>query len=212
MEDNTNVGANEQIQQNAGTQPQVIVVQQPQQEQQPTQNQSGNAIFTQEQVNAIVSGRVSGLNAKIAELTKELETSKADTESYKSKFEQLEQKSVIAGAGIPDSIAEYAVFEIQKMSSNGKTFAENAADYVKANQSFIDAIKQGGQNINNLVNQQQGQQGATNGQQNVGQSALLQQLAGKQQSTNGAGTMSPNLMGTIDVDKVLAAEGLKRRR
>lgn len=207
-----NTGATEQTQQTSGAQPQVIVVHQPSQQQQPTQNQGGNAMFTQEQVNAIVGSRVSQLNAKIAELTKANETMKADADSYKTKFEQLEQKSILAGAGIPDTIAEYAMFEIAKMSANGKTFAENTAEYVKANESFINTIKQSGQSTPNQANQQAGQQGANNGQAQPNQSMLLQQLAGQATNTNGAGNMNPNVAGTLDVDKILAAEGLKRKR
>lgn len=206
MEDN-NVGTQGQQTQET-TQPQVIVVQQPQnqQAQQSMPNQQSAGLFSQEQVNAIVSGRVSQLNAKISEMTKTIETLTADAESYKTKIADFETSSALTKAGIPDNLTDYVKFEVNKLSSNGKSFADNLAEYVKANQSFIDSIKQSGN-----ANQQQAQQN-NNGMQ----SPLLQQLAGNQTgSTNGQGTSaiqgSQGLAG-INVDEVLAKEGLKRRK
>lgn len=211
MEDN-NVGTQGQQTQEA-TQPQVIVVQQPQQPQaqQSQPNQQSAGLFTQEQVNAIVSGRVSQLNAKISEMTKTIETLNADAESYKTKIADYETSSALTKAGIPDNLTDYVKFEVGKLSSNGKSFADNLNDYVKANQSFIDSIKQQGQ-----ANQQNNGNGAAT-QPNQGmQSPLLQQLAGKPASnTNGAGTASiqgsQGLAG-LDVDAILAKEGIKRRK
>lgn len=211
MEDN-NVGTQGQQTQEA-TQPQVIVVQQPQQPQaqQSQPNQQSAGLFTQEQVNAIVSGRVSQLNAKISEMTKTIETLNADAESYKTKIADYETSSALTKAGIPDNLTDYVKFEVGKLSSNGKSFADNLQDYVKANQSFIDSIKQQGQ-----TSQQNGGNGAAQ-QTNTGmQSPLLQQLAGKPASnTNGAGTASiqgsQGLAG-LDVDAILAKEGIKRRK
>lgn len=211
MEDN-NVGTQGQQTQEA-TQPQVIVVQQPQQPQaqQSQPNQQSAGLFTQEQVNAIVSGRVSQLNAKITEMTKTIETLNADAESYKTKIADYETSSALTKAGIPDSLTDYVKFEVGKLSSNGKSFADNLNDYVKANQSFIDSIKQQGQ-----ANQQSNGNGAA-AQSNTGmQSPLLQQLAGKPASnTNGAGTASVQSgqgLAGLDVDAILAKEGIKRRK
>lgn len=210
MEDN-NVGTQGQQTQEA-TQPQVIVVQQPQQPQaqQSQPNQQSAGLFTQEQVNAIVSGRVSQLNAKISEMTKTIETLNADAESYKTKIADYETSSALTKAGIPDNLTDYVKFEVGKLSSNGKSFADNLNDYVKANQSFIDSIKQQGQ-----ANQQNNGNGAA--QSNSGmQSPLLQQLAGKPASnTNGAGTASVQSgqgLAGLDVDAILAKEGIKRRK
>lgn len=213
MEDN-NVGTQGQQTQEA-TQPQVIVVQQPQQPQaqQSQPNQQSAGLFTQEQVNAIVSGRVSQLNAKITEMTKTIETLNADAESYKTKIADYETSSALTKAGIPDNLTDYVKFEVGKLSSNGKSFADNLQDYVKANQSFIDSIKQQGQ-----ASQQNNGNGAGAAvQSNVGmQSPLLQQLAGKQASnTNGAGTASVQSgqgLAGLDVDAILAKEGIKRRK
>lgn len=214
MEDN-NVGTQGQQTQET-TQPQVIVVQQPQQPQaqQSQPNQQSAGLFSQEQVNAIVSGRVTQLNAKISEMTKTIETLTADAESYKTKIADYETHAALTKAGIPENLTDYVKFEVGKLSSNGKSFADNLNDYVKANQSFIDSIKQQGQ-----ASQQNNGNGAAGAaaQSNAGmQSPLLQQLAGKQASnTNGAGTASVQSgqgLSGIDVDAVLAKEGLKRRK
>lgn len=214
MEDN-NVGTNGQQTESNAQQPQIVVVQpqtapQQSQPQQTTPNQSNVGLFNQEQVNAIVSGRVSQLNAKIAELTKENGTLKADAESYKNKFAELEQTSALTAAGIPANLTDYVKFEVSKLASNGKSFSDNLTDYVKANQAFIDSIKQSGQQNNN------GQQNG--GQQNTQplQSTLLQQLAGGQVNTNGAGTGAVQNNGNVSYDAetvktMLAKHGLKAR-
>ena len=219
MEDN-NVGTQGQQTESNAQQPQIVVLQpqaapQQPQPQQTTPNQSNVGLFTQEQVNAIVSGRVSQLNAKISEMTKTIETLTADTESYKTKIADYETSSALTKAGIPDSLTDYVKFEVGKLSSNGKSFADNLNDYVKANQSFIDSIKQQGQA--NQQNNGNGNGAGAAAQSNAGmQSPLLQQLAGKQASnTNGAGTASVQSgqgLSGIDVDAVLAKEGLKRRK
>ena len=167
-----------------------------------------NTMFTQEQVNSIVSGRVGALNAKIAELNSALETSQADASKFKAELDQYKQKADLAKAGIPESIADYAIFEISKLDGNGKTFAENAVEYAKANESFIKAI-QSKQDNNGMQNgtQQQGQLGM--------QSHLLQQLAGQLGNTNGAGNKSvqqTNDLSSLDMDKLLAEHGIKKRK
>ena len=168
-------------------------------------------MFTQDQVNSIVSGRVGNLNTRIAELSSQLETSKADAESYKTKYEALVQKTELSKLGIPESCHEYILFEVQKLMSNGKPFAENMAEYVKANESFINTIKANENNANN------GNSGnANNAGQGNQQSTLLQQLANNGgNNTNGAGnnhSVSNADMSGIDVDKILAAHGIKRRK
>lgn len=210
MEDN-NLGTTGQQTQENGVAPQIVLVQ-PQvaqsQAPQPQQNQQSAGLFNQEQVNAIVSGRVSGLNAKIAELTKANETLKQDAESFKTKFAELEQSSALTAAGIPSNLVDYVKFEVNKLSSNGKSFADNLKDYVTANQSFIDSIKQSGQS--QPAGQQNG--GQQQAQQTL-QSPMLQQLAGQVKNTNGQGTQSINNGAQgIDVDKLLAEHGLKRKK
>ena len=166
-------------------------------------------MFTQEQVNSIVSGRVGALNAKIAELNSALETSQADATKFKAELDQYREKADLAKVGIPESSAHFATFEISKLEGNGKTFAENAIEYAKANESFIKAI-QSKQDNNGMQNgiQQQGQLGM--------QSHLLQQLAGQLGSnTNGAGNKSLQLnndISSLDVDKLLAEHGIKKRK
>lgn len=168
-----------------------------------------NTMFTQEQVNSIVSGRVGALNAKIAELNGLLETSQADASKFKAELDQYKQKADLAKAGIPESIADYAIFEISKLDGNGKTFAENAVEYAKANESFIKAI-QSKQDNNGMQNgtQQQGQLGMQN--------HLLQQLVGQLgNNTNGAGNKSiqqNNDLSGLDMDKLLAEHGIKKRK
>lgn len=209
--DENNVGTNVEQTQGNGTTPQIVVVQPQSQQAQPSsQNQASAGLFTQEQVNAIVSGRVSSLNAKIAELTKANETLTADAESYKTKYTELEQTSALTAAGIPSNLTDYVKFEVNKLGSNGKSFADNLTEYVKANQSFIDSIKQ---SSSSGVNGQQ-----NGGQQNIQQSLqspLLQQLAGNNvTSTNGQGkgAIQNQGLGSLDVDAILAKEGIKRRK
>lgn len=211
--DENNVGTQGQQTESTAQQPQIVVVQPQtaqQQPQQTTPNQSNVGLFNQEQVNAIVSGRVSQLNAKIAELTKENETLKTDAESYKTKYAELEQTSALTAAGIPSNLTDYVKFEVNKLGSNGKSFADNLTEYVKANQSFIDSIKQS--SSSGVNGQQNG--GQQNAQQSL-QSPLLQQLAGKNvTSTNGqgGGAIQNQGLGSLDVDAILAKEGIKRRK
>lgn len=164
-------------------------------------------IFTQEQVNSIVAGRVTQLNTKITGLENDVNTYKSQAEDYKAKYEALEQKSLMTEAGIPASVEDYVRFEVAKLSSNGKSFADNFAEYVKANQSFIDTIKQ------NEGTGEGGDKGSGTQQQTGTQSTLLQQLASGSKNTNGSGTQSMNTgdMSGIDVEKILASRGIKRR-
>lgn len=164
-------------------------------------------IFTQEQVNSIVAGRVTQLNNKITGLENDVNTYKTQAEDYKAKYEALEQQSLMTEAGIPNSIKDYVKFEVSKLSSNGKSFSDNFAEYVKANQSFIDTIKQNEGSAG-------GSKNGSDNQNNTGtQSTLLQQLASGSKNTNGSGNQSMNTgdMSGIDVEKILASRGIKRR-
>lgn len=209
-----NVGTQDgqQTQQEGNATPQVIVVQpQSAPQQQQMQQTQPQGLFSQDQVNAIVSGRVNSLNQRITELTNENKTLKTDFESYKTKFEELEQTSALSQAGIPASLVDYVKFEVSKLSSNGKSFADNLGEYVKANQSFIDSIKQNGQSNNG---QQNGGQQST---QQTLQSPLLQKLAGEQVNTNGAGTGVIQNKGNAtfsdeDIARILARNGIKQRK
>lgn len=200
----------QQTQQEGTATPQVIVVQPQSAPQQPQAQQTQpQGLFSQEQVNAIVQGRVNSLNQRITELTNENKTLKTDFESYKTKFEELEQTSALNAVGIPANLVDYVKFEVSKLSSNGKSFADNLGEYVKANKSFIDSIKQSSQS--GVNGQQNGGQQST---QSSLQSPLLQQLAGGTvANTNGQGrgVVQNQGLGGLDIDAILAKEGIKRR-
>lgn len=100
------------------------------------------AVFTQEQVNNIISGRVNTLNQKIQELNNQLAQAQQLNVSYQTELNSFKQKSAAKSAGVPDAFVDFVVFEANKLAVNGKSFDDAIKEYVAANGSLFGVSNQ----------------------------------------------------------------------
>lgn len=135
MDNLTNATANVPItQQNVQSQPtQTQVVNQgyPTQPIQPAPN--NQALFTQEQLNSIIQGRVNPLNQRVQDLTNQLAQAQQLSQSYLNELQSYKNKEIVANAGVPAYMQEFVAFEAQKLAVNGKSFADAVKEYTQAN-------------------------------------------------------------------------------
>lgn len=97
-------------------------------------------MFTQEQVNDLIRGRVNELNKTIGELTQELSTEKSRSTTFSTELNSLKQASTLSKLGIqleidgkPNPMLDYLNFEIGKRVSDTKTFDVVAKEYIEGN-------------------------------------------------------------------------------
>lgn len=97
-------------------------------------------MFTQEQVNDLIRGRVNDLNKTIGELTQELSTTKSSSASFLTELNSLKQTSVLSKLGIqlevdgkPNPMLDFLNFEIGKNVSDTKPFDVVAKEYIEGN-------------------------------------------------------------------------------
>lgn len=144
---------NGQVQQNVQVQPvQPIVQAQPQ----PQQNVQ---LFTQEQVNSIVGGRVNQLNQKNAELSAQINQLTQLNADYLAKLTGYQNKEIAAKAGVPAQFVDYAIYEAGKLAVNGKSFEDAIKEIASANAQLFGANQMGNQSAPVTPNGQQIQQG-----------------------------------------------------
>lgn len=147
MDNLTNATANVPItQQNVQSQPtQTQVVNQgyPTQPIQPAPN--NQALFTQEQLNSIIQGRVNPLNQRVQDLTTQLTQAQQLSQSYLNELQGYKNKEIVANAGVPAYMQEFVAFEAQKLAVNGKSFADAVKEYTQANAQLFN-IGQSNQN------------------------------------------------------------------
>lgn len=147
MDNLTNATANVPItQQNVQSQPtQTQVVNQgyPTQPIQPAPD--NQALFTQEQLNSIIQGRVNPLNQRVQDLTTQLTQAQQLSQSYLAELQGYKNKEIVANAGVPSYMQEFVAFEAQKLAVNGKSFADAVKEYTQANAQLFN-IGQGIQN------------------------------------------------------------------
>lgn len=118
-------------------------VQQPVVTNQPVPN--NQALFTQEQLNSIISGRINPLNQKISELNAQLTQAQQFSQSYLNELTGFKQRDVAVKTGVPTQFVDFAVFEANKLAVNGKTFEDALKEYVASNGSLIGVSQSGGQ-------------------------------------------------------------------
>lgn len=110
---------------------------------QQTQNVQG--MFTQEQLNTIISTRINSLNQKIQELTAQLAQAQQLSQSYLTELTGFKQRDVASKAGVPAQFVDFAVFEANKLAVNGKTFEDAIKEYVASNVQLFGVAQIDGQ-------------------------------------------------------------------
>ena len=118
-------------------------VQQPVVTTQPVQN--NQALFTQEQLNSIISGRINPLNQKINDLNTQLAQAQQLSQSYLNELTGFKQRDAAVKAGVPAQFVDFAVFEANKLAVNGKSFDEAIKEYVSSNGSLFWVSQNGSQ-------------------------------------------------------------------
>lgn len=118
-------------------------VQQPVVATQPVQN--NQALFTQEQLNSIISGRINPLNQKINDLNTQLAQAQQLSQSYLNELTGFKQRDAALKAGVPAQFVDFAVFEANKLAVNGKSFADAIKEYVASNGSLFGVSQNGSQ-------------------------------------------------------------------
>ena len=147
MDNLTNVAPNVSLtQQNVQSQPTQTQVVNQGYSTQPTQSaQNSQALFTQEQLNSIIQGRVNPLNQRVQDLTNQLAQAQQLSQSYLNELQGYKNKEIVANAGVPAYMQEFVAFEAQKLAVNGKSFADAVKEYTQANAQLFN-IGQGIQN------------------------------------------------------------------
>lgn len=113
---------------------------------QPIQSAPNNqALFTQEQLNSIIQGRVNPLNQRVQDLTSQLTQAQQLSQSYLNELQGYKNKEIVANAGVPAYMQEFVAFEAQKLAVNGKSFADAVKEYTQANAQLFNI----GQSIQN---------------------------------------------------------------
>lgn len=178
-----------------------VPVQQPVVNVQPAQNTQ--AMFTQEQLNSIISGRINPLNQKIQELNAQLAQAQQLSQSYLNELTGFKNRESAVKAGVPAQFVDFAVFEASKLAVNGKSFDDAIKEYVASNGSLF-----GVSQMSNQVQQtaspavQQTTQGVANPAQNV----QTQQTVGNQVTGNVSGMFVQGALNTSSVQGVSASQ------
>ena len=131
----TDVSITQQNVQSQPTQTQVVNQGYPAQPIQPAQN--NQALFTQEQLNSIIQGRVNPLNQRVQDLTNQLAQAQQLSQSYLNELQGYKNKEIVANAGVPAYMQEFVAFEAQKLAVNGKSFADAVKEYTQANAQLL---------------------------------------------------------------------------
>ena len=118
-------------------------VQQPVVATQPVQN--NQALFTQEQLNSIISGRINPLNQKINDLNTQLAQAQQLSQSYLNELTGFKQRDAAVKAGVPTQFVDFVVFEANKLAVNGKSFEDAIKEYVASNGQLFGVSQNGSQ-------------------------------------------------------------------
>ena len=135
-------------------------------------------MFTQEQLNSIISGRINALNQKVGELSTALEKSNKLTEQYHAELEGYKRKEIALKEGISADLVDYAIFGANKLVSKDKSFEDALKEFKASNTTLFGVTQQAGGSENGSTqannNGQQAQQTQTvnmNNGQNVNNNA-----------------------------------------
>lgn len=201
-----------QVAQQPVAQPQVV-----QPVAQPVVQPNTQAMFTQEQLNSIISGRINPLNQKIQELNGQLANEQKLSASYLNELNGYKHRESATKAGVPAQFVDFAVFEANKLAVNGKSFDDAIKEYVSANATLFGVSQQG---------EQAPASTAPSGQQATGVSVAPTQPAQPLQNNQapnaaaviafgatgvqGGGNPSGNANLDSDVEAFLKSRGLKK--
>lgn len=107
--------------------------------------QTSQALFTQEQLNSIIQGRVNPLNQRVQDLSNQLAQAQQLSQSYLNELTGYKNRETVLAAGVPAQFADFVTFEANKLAVNGKSFADAVKEYTAANSQLF-GISQGIQN------------------------------------------------------------------
>lgn len=187
--------------QNQTAQPQVVIVQQPATQNSSAKPEAPAKLFSQEELNAIVSSRVNSLNNKVSDLTKQLGEAQASVNQYKAQVEEYQNKESAKALGIADEYLEFAIFNAKKGVTDTKTFADALKEYAEANKQFLHIPEQPAGN-----NQQNANKGQTNNQPDSQGSQPAPQSV-RNLNTNGGQAQNNSVESSVEA--FLKARGLK---
>lgn len=173
-------------------------VQQPVVTNQPVQN--NQALFTQEQLNSIISGRINPLNQKISELNAQLTQAQQLSQSYLNELTGFKQRDAALKAGVPTQFVDFAVFEANKLAVNGKSFADAIKEYVASNGQLF-GVSQNGSQVQPTPTPVVGQ--TTQVVANPAQTVQVQQ------TNNGAVGVAPNAQ-VVNTQQVVANQNVQQ--
>lgn len=178
-----------------------VPVQQPVVNVQPAQNTQ--AMFTQEQLNSIISGRINPLNQKIQELNTQLAQAQQLSQSYLNELTGFKNRESAVKAGVPAQFVDFAVFEASKLAVNGKSFDDAIKEYVASNGQLF-----GVSQMNNQTQQtvSPAVQQVTQGVANPAQSVQTQQVVDNQVTNNVGGMAVQSALNTNNVQGVSASQ------
>lgn len=178
-----------------------VPVQQPVVNVQPAQNTQ--AMFTQEQLNSIISGRINPLNQKIQELNTQLAQAQQLSQSYLNELTGFKNRESAVKAGVPAQFVDFAVFEASKLAVNGKSFDDAIKEYVASNGQLF-----GVSQMNNQTQQtvSPAVQQVTQGVANPAQSVQTQQVVDNQVTNNVGGMAVQSASNTNNVQGVSASQ------
>jgi hypothetical protein len=133
MGNNENVTPNDNSQQTENVTPQVGAT-----------SQNSDHMFTQEQLNSIISGRINALNQKVGELSTALEKSNKLTEQYHAELEGYKRKEIALKEGISADLVDYAIFGANKLVSKDKSFEDALKEFKASNATLFGVTQQAG--------------------------------------------------------------------
>ena len=95
----------------------------------------GNAqrVFTEEQVNAIVSGRVNDLNTRYKTLEGQNSQLQALINQQTQEIENYKRRDTLTQLGVQSSMQDWVGFEANKLAVNGRSFDDAAKEVVSKN-------------------------------------------------------------------------------
>lgn len=100
-------------------------------------SQNAQALFTQEQLNSIISGRINPLNQRVQDLSSQLAQSQQLAASYLNELTGYKQRDIVTKAGVPAQFVDFVVFESNKLAVNGKSFDDAVKEYTTNNASLF---------------------------------------------------------------------------
>lgn len=160
------------------------------------QIQNNQALFTQEQLNSIISNRINPLNQKIQELNTQLAQEQQLSQSYLNELTGFKNRESAVKAGVPAQFVDFAVFEASKLAVNGKSFDDAMKEYVASNGQLF-----GVSQMNNQTQQtvSPAVQQVTQDVANPAQSVQTKQVVGNQVTSNVGGMAVQSALNTNNV-------------